>query len=59
LSGVTVLAVNWTSILAIIAIVLAVVAIVVACLCVYGLVQVRRQAMAAQQPTDDADRDRR
>jgi hypothetical protein len=49
---VTVLAVNWTGILAVIAIVVAVVAIVIAGLCVYGLVQVRRQAKAAQQPTD-------
>ena len=53
----TVLAVNWTGILAVIALVVAVVAIVIAGLCVYGLVQVRRQTKAAQQVkvTDDAN----
>ena len=47
-----VLAVNWTGLLAVIALVVAVVAIVIAGFCVYGLVQVRRQTKAAQQPTD-------
>ena len=56
----TVLAVNWTGILAVIAIVVAAVAIVVASVSVYGLVQVRRQTKSAQQPTDDdAERDGR
>jgi hypothetical protein len=49
---VTILAVNWTGILAVIALVVAVVAIVIAAFCVYGLLQVRRQTKAAQQPTD-------
>jgi heme/copper-type cytochrome/quinol oxidase subunit 2 len=55
----TVLAVNWTGILAVIALVVAVVAIVIAGLCVYSLVQVRRQTKAAQQVkvTDDANSD--
>jgi hypothetical protein len=57
---VTVLGVNWTGILAVIAIVVAVVAIVIASVSVYGLVQVRRQTKAAQSATDDAaERDRR
>ena len=55
----TVLAVNWTGILAVIAIVVAAVAIVVASVSVYGLVQVRRQTKAEQQSTDDAERDKR
>ena len=48
----TILAVNWTGILAVIALVVAVVAIVIAAFCVYGLVQVRRQTEATQQATD-------
>jgi heme/copper-type cytochrome/quinol oxidase subunit 2 len=57
---VTVLAVNWTGILAVIAIIVAVVAIVVASVSVYGLVQIRRQTKVEQHPpTDDAKRDSR
>jgi hypothetical protein len=54
-ANVTVLAVNWTGILAVIAIVVAVVAIVIAGFCVYGLVQVRRRTKAAQQATDGSE----
>jgi hypothetical protein len=56
---VTVLAVNWAGILAVIAIIVAVVAIVVASLSVYGLVQIRRQTKAEKPPTDDAERESR
>jgi hypothetical protein len=54
-ANVTVLAVNWTGILAVIAIVVAVVAIVIAGLCVYGLAQVRRQTKAAEQATGGSE----
>jgi hypothetical protein len=58
---VTVLAVNWTGILAIIATVVAAVAIIIASLCVVGLIHLRRATKLTQQMkvTDDADRDGR
>jgi hypothetical protein len=59
---VTVLALNWTGILSVIAIVVAVVAIIIASVCVIGLVNVRRaaklsQEVAPQQAKNDAGRD--
>jgi hypothetical protein len=50
---VTVLAVEWTEVLAVVALVVAVVALAIASFCIYGLVRKLDNAKAAQKATAD------
>jgi hypothetical protein len=51
--------VDWTEILAVVAIVVAVVALAIASFCIYGLVRVLDNAKAAQKAEADEHRDSR